>query len=90
MVKNEGFTSFFKGLVPKVHPFTFLVVMAMLTSHAATHDWPQARIFVLACADLDPSIRYGFQEMSFYLDRTCVYRFRDARGIPGHGNGVGR
>jgi hypothetical protein len=56
MIKNEGITSFFKGLTPKVG-----IVAGSKAWRANTrlvdNDWPETRLLILAGADADPSIR---------------------------------
>lgn len=63
MARNEGFSSFFKGLVPKVrqppptppHSWQFLE-QALIHLAAAPHDRSQARLLLLAGADADPGL----------------------------------
>jgi len=55
MIKNEGFTSFFKGLVPKVcSSDTHSWLYANLFQ--ASDDWTKTGVFILACTNFDPGV----------------------------------
>lgn len=60
MIRNEGLTSFFKGLTPKV----CLCIPGHETYYPnrniASYDWSQACLLLLACTDFDPSFRHRF------------------------------
>lgn len=60
MAKNEGFSSFFKGLVPKVSQRCYLAVptpTSLIIYRTATHDGTEACLLILARPDTHPCIR---------------------------------
>jgi hypothetical protein len=59
MAKHEGFSSFFKGLVPKASSPLIVAMLRFhpLTTVSAPHDRPQACLLLLAGPNVDPRLR---------------------------------
>jgi hypothetical protein len=55
MMKNEGITSFFKGLVPKVCDLSRKLRL-YTDVYLAPHDWTETGLLFLACADPDTGV----------------------------------
>ena len=58
MMKNEGITAFFKGLVPKVLSPPNSRIFPHANSYSASHDRTKIGLLILARANTDPSLRY--------------------------------
>ena len=58
-MKNEGMTSFFKGLVPKVCTLPDNRYFIPLIDFVAAYDRTQTGLFFLACANTHTSFRYS-------------------------------